>query len=64
MRIGDIAIYGQELNYTTWRLCKIYSTQIPACLWFLARNKSRGERLRDRRGEVLFIDARGLVVMR
>jgi len=34
-----------------------YSTQIPVCLWFLTRNKSpRGER--DRRGEVLFIDAR------
>ncbi len=22
-RIGDIAIYGQESNYTTWRLCKM-----------------------------------------
>ena len=22
-RIGDIAIYGQELNHTTWRLCKM-----------------------------------------
>ena len=22
-RIGDIAIYGQECNYTTWRLCKM-----------------------------------------
>jgi type I restriction enzyme M protein len=22
-RIGDISIYGQELNYTTWRLCKM-----------------------------------------
>ena len=33
-----------------------YSTQIPACLWFLSRNRvSRGRR---RRGEVLFIDAR------
>src|SRR3954471_4616453 len=31
-----------------------YSTQIPACLWLLARNKSNG-RFRDRRGEVLFI---------
>jgi type I restriction enzyme M protein len=44
-----------------------YSTQIPACLWFLARDKSNGvarnRRLRDRRGEVLFIDARGLGVM-
>jgi type I restriction enzyme M protein len=37
-----------------------YSTQIPACLWFLARNKNRGRKLRDRRGEVLFIDARKL----
>ncbi|MCB2055900.1 MAG: SAM-dependent DNA methyltransferase [Geminicoccaceae bacterium] len=43
-----------------------YSTQIPACLWFLARDRS-GERagdksraLRDRRGEVLFVDARKL----
>jgi Type I restriction-modification system methyltransferase subunit len=44
-----------------------YSTQIPACLWFLARDKSNGKRgkrtLRDRRGEVLFIDARKLGVM-
>jgi type I restriction enzyme M protein len=36
-----------------------YSTQIPACLWFLARNKHNG-RYRDRRGELLFIDARKL----
>ena len=36
-----------------------YSTQIPACLWFLARNK-RNHRFRDRRGEVLFVDARKL----
>ena len=35
------------------------STQIPACLWFLARDR-RGGRLRDRRGELLFIDARRL----
>ena len=35
-----------------------YSTQIPACLWFLARNKNPGKGLRDRRGQVLFIDAR------
>ena len=142
-RIGDIAIYGQESNYTTWRLrddprwlfgspppgnanfawlqhiywhlapfgtagvvlangsmssnqsgegdirramcdadavdCMValpgqlfYSTQIPACLWFLARDKSgarlpsparapgAGGKLRDRRGQVLFIDARRL----
>jgi type I restriction enzyme M protein len=41
-----------------------YSTQIPVCLWFLARDKSNGiarnARLRDRRGEILFIDARKL----
>jgi type I restriction enzyme M protein len=50
-----------------------YSTQIPACLWFLARDKSgkspspslgqgwgEDRRFRDRRGQVLFIDARKL----
>ena len=36
-----------------------YSTQIPACLWFLARDRRNG-RFRDRRGEVLFIDARAM----
>ena len=36
-----------------------YSTQIPACLWFVARDRSGGT-LRDRRGEVLFINAREL----
>lgn len=36
-----------------------YSTQIPACLWFLARDKSANGH-RDRRGEVLFIDARSM----
>ena len=36
-----------------------YSTQIPACLWFLARDRRNGK-LRDRRGEVLFIDTRKL----
>ena len=39
-----------------------YSTQIPACLWFLARNKRNG-RFRNRRGETLFIDARKLGVL-
>jgi type I restriction enzyme M protein len=34
-----------------------YSTQIPACLWFLARDRRNGK-FRDRRGHVLFIDAR------
>ncbi len=36
-----------------------YSTQIPACLWFLARDRNNGK-FRDRRGQVLFIDARKL----
>ncbi|TMM54112.1 type I restriction-modification system subunit M [Sulfitobacter sabulilitoris] len=39
-----------------------YGTQIPACIWILAKDKSNGiakdAKLRDRRGEVLFIDAR------
>ncbi|WP_428536981.1 type I restriction-modification system subunit M [Rhodopila sp.] len=39
-----------------------YSTPIPACLWFLARRKNPTG-LRDRRGEVLFIDARKLGTM-
>jgi type I restriction enzyme M protein len=34
-----------------------YTTQIPVCLWFLDRNKQSGSE-RDRRDEVLFIDAR------
>lgn len=50
-----------------------FNTQIPACLWFLAKDKSGngstpaargavpgGRKGRDRRGEVLFIDARKL----
>jgi type I restriction enzyme M protein len=36
-----------------------YSTGIPACLWFLSRNKATGP-YRDRRKETLFIDARKL----
>ncbi|HIJ80752.1 MAG TPA: SAM-dependent DNA methyltransferase [Desulfuromonadales bacterium] len=36
-----------------------YATQIPVCLWFVTRDK-RNNRFRDRRGEVLFIDARKL----
>lgn len=40
------------------------TTQIPVCLWFVARDKSNGllkdRKLRDRRGQVLFIDARAL----
>jgi len=39
-----------------------YSTQIPACLWFLARDRKNG-RFRDRRGQTLFIDARKMGVL-
>lgn len=37
-----------------------YTTQIPACLWFVTRNKKADPRrgYRDRTGETLFIDAR------
>ncbi|MDD2701162.1 MAG: class I SAM-dependent DNA methyltransferase [Sideroxydans sp.] len=50
------------------------NTQIPACIWFLTRNKQEnpspargrgaGERGRNRRGETLFIDARNLGYMK
>jgi type I restriction enzyme M protein len=36
-----------------------YNTMIPACLWFIARDK-QNHKFRDRRGETLFIDARKL----
>ena len=39
-----------------------YSTQIPVCLWFLARNKE-DVRFRKRGKETLFIDARKLGAM-
>ncbi len=34
-----------------------YSTQIPACLWFLSRNRRNGK-YRNRHSKILFIDAR------
>jgi len=34
-----------------------YSTQIPVCLWFITRNKGENGK-KERRGEILFIDAR------
>ncbi|MFU8838433.1 MAG: N-6 DNA methylase [Thiohalomonadaceae bacterium] len=45
------------------------NTQIPACIWFLTKNKkartsSGGRALRDRSGQVLFIDARNLGYMK
>ena len=38
------------------------NTQIPACLWFLSRNKTNGN-FRKRDNEILFIDARNLGVL-
>jgi len=40
-----------------------YSTQIPVCLWFLARDKKnglggRGKKMRNRQHQTLFVDAR------
>lgn len=44
------------------------NTQIPACIWLLTKDKANGFNLdkkkRDRRGEVLFIDARQLGYMK
>lgn len=40
-----------------------YNTQIPACLWFLSRNKTETNKFRNRAHEVLFIDARELGTM-
>lgn len=40
-----------------------YSTPIAPCLWFLARNKKENG-FRERKGQILFIDARKLGVMR
>lgn len=45
------------------------NTQIPACIWFLTKNKgartaASGRALRDRKQQVLFIDARNLGYMK
>ena len=40
-----------------------YNTMIPACLWFLAKNRKTDKRFRDRSKEILFIDARNLGTM-
>jgi type I restriction enzyme M protein len=37
-----------------------YTTQIPACLWFLSKNRKKPV---DRRGTILFIDARKMGIM-
>ncbi|WP_257263521.1 class I SAM-dependent DNA methyltransferase [Endozoicomonas sp. ONNA2] len=40
------------------------NTQIPACIWFLTKNKQSGHGKVDRRGETLFIDARNMGFMK
>jgi len=39
-----------------------YNTMIPACLWFISRDK-KDNKFKDRRGKILFIDARKMGVM-
>jgi len=39
-----------------------YNTMIPACLWFISRDK-KDNKFKDRRGRILFIDARKMGVM-
>jgi len=39
-----------------------YTTQIPACLWFVARDR-HNHKFRDRHNEILFIDARQMGTM-
>ncbi|MEM3370923.1 MAG: class I SAM-dependent DNA methyltransferase [Candidatus Woesearchaeota archaeon] len=39
-----------------------YNTMIPACLWFVSRDK-KDNKFKDRRGKILFIDARKMGVM-
>jgi type I restriction enzyme M protein len=40
-----------------------YNTQIPACLWFLARNKIESAKYRKRTDEILFMDIREMGTM-
>lgn len=65
---GDIRANLVEADLVTCMVAlpeKLFrSTGIPACLWFFARDKSAGAQGSvDRRGEVLFIDARNLGFM-
>ena len=61
-RARSARTWSRPTSWTAWSRCPgqlFYSTQIPACLWFLARDRKNGK-FRDRRGHVLFIDARKL----
>lgn len=39
-----------------------YNTMIPVCLWFISRDR-KNHKFRNRKGEILFIDARNMGVM-
>lgn len=39
-----------------------YNTMIPACLWFVTRDK-KNSKFKDRRGQVLFVDARKMGIL-
>jgi len=64
-KLGDISIYGQESNYTTWRLAKmnlaIETAQVIEELIQLAKDmrkaKARGEELHLSEDELAFYDA-------
>ena len=60
---GDIRKELIEARLIDWIVnmpAKLFlNTQIPACLWFLSRNKANGK-FRNRTDEILFIDARNL----
>lgn len=65
---GDIRANLVEADLVTCMVAlpdKLFrSTGIPACLWFFAKDKSSGAQGSvDRRGQVLFIDARNLGFM-
>ncbi|MFZ5958856.1 type I restriction-modification system subunit M [Pseudomonas knackmussii] len=69
---GDIRKQLIELDYVECMVALpgqlFTNTQIPACIWFLTKDKANGFNLdkkkRDRRGELLFIDARQLGYMK
>jgi len=51
---GIVALPGQLFT----------NTQIPACIWFLTKNKKKTDRFCDRTGRILFINARSMGYMK
>ncbi len=43
-RVGDIAIYGRESNYTTWRLAKMNSRCVASTLTFVGITRTVSQR--------------------